>query len=221
MKMTTEISKGRENAPAQRGTEAENILDAAREDARLEDRLKFKKGDYSIEEEPVPLGIKYIAHVVGWIKCYIKFVGGEVVDRKPYRVAYGEQPPEREDLGDLDRDKWPEGLDGKPTDPWVYQYLLPFENLSTGEIVIFVTSTTGGRRAVAELCAAYARRAAKISNCGQPIIKLSKTEMPTKKYGKVLRPDFEIVGWDESADDGNKTPPAVTSEDEFADEIPF
>ena len=40
-------------------------------------------------------------------------------DRKVYRVAYGERPPEREDLDDLDQDKWPEGLDGNPADPWV------------------------------------------------------------------------------------------------------
>ena len=45
--------------------------------------------------------------------------------------------------------------------------------------------------------------------------------MPTKKFGKVPRPHFEIVGWDEIADDVNATPPAVISEDEFRDQIPF
>jgi hypothetical protein len=45
--------------------------------------------------------------------------------------------------------------------------------------------------------------------------------MPTRRYGKVPRPYFEIFGWDESSDDRNETPPAVTSEGEFADEIPF
>ena len=45
--------------------------------------------------------------------------------------------------------------------------------------------------------------------------------MPTKKFGKVLRPHFEIVGWDELTGDTNEMPPPVTSEDEFEDEIPF
>jgi hypothetical protein len=115
--MTTQISKATKNVPAQRSTEAENILGAAREDAGFEKLLKFKKGEFLIGEELVPLGTEYIAHVVGWTKCWIKFVDGEVADRKPYRVAHGEQPPEREDLGDLDRDTWPDGLDGKPADP--------------------------------------------------------------------------------------------------------
>jgi hypothetical protein len=219
--MTTHMTEIRENALAQRGTEAENILGAAREDAGFEKLLKFKKGEYCIGEELAPLGTEFGAHVVGWTKCWIKFVNGEVADRKVYRVAYGEQPPEREDLDDLDPDKWPEGLDGNPADPWVYQYLLPLEQLPSGELVIFVTSSVGGRRAVADLCSAYAKRAGKKANCGQPIIKLAKTEMPTKKFGKVPRPHFEIVGWNEAADGANEAPPAVASQDEFRDEIPF
>jgi len=142
------------------------------------------------------------------------------VDRKVYRVAYGERPPEREDLGDLDQDKWPEGLDGSPADPWVLQYLLPLEHMPSGELVVFVTSSIGGRRSVADLCSAYAKRKGKKPDCGQPIIKLATAEMPTRRYGKVLRPYFEIIGWHDAAG-GDETPPAVESEDEFADEIPF
>jgi hypothetical protein len=219
--MKTQISQVTENVPATAGAEAENILGAAQEDAGFEKLLKFKKGEYLIGDEIVPLGTKYIAHVVGWTKCWVKFVDGEVADRKTYRVAYGERPPEREDLDDLDRAKWPEGLDRNPADPWVYQYLLPLEHLPSGEIVIFVTPSAGGRRAVADLCSTYAKRVGKNANCGQPIIKLGKVDMPTKKFGKVPRPQFEIVGWDELAGDVDETPPAVTSEDEFRDEIPF
>jgi hypothetical protein len=152
MKMKSEITQARENVPAIAGTEAENILGAAQEDAGFEKLLKFKKGEYLVGDEVVPLGTKYIAHVVGWTKCWVKFVDGEVADRKTYRVAYGERPPEREDLDDLDRDKWPEGLDGSPADPWLYQFLLPLEDLASGEIAIFATSSAGGRRALADLC---------------------------------------------------------------------
>jgi hypothetical protein len=124
-------------------------------------------------------------------------------------------------LGDLDRETWPEGLDSSPADPWVYQYLLPLEDLASGEIVIFVTPSAGGRRAVADLCSTYAKRVSKNAICGQPIVKLAKVDMPTKKFGKVPRPCFEIVGWDDKAGGAYETPPAVESEDEFADEIPF
>jgi hypothetical protein len=203
------------------GTEVENILGAAQEDAGFEKLLKFRKGDFFIGEELVPLGTKYIAHAIGWTKCWIKFVEDEVVERKTYRVALGEHPPEREDLDDLEKDNWPEGIDGKPADPWSLQYLLPLEKTSDGEVVIFTTSSFGGRRAVADLCTAYAKRKTKSASCGQPIVKLAKAEMPTKKFGRVPRPRFEIVGWDDPASDLNEMPPPITSEGGFDDSIPF
>jgi hypothetical protein len=136
-------------------------------------------------------------------------------------VALGERPPEREELDDPDEAKWPEGLDG-PADPWVYQYLLPLENVSSGEVVIFATSSFGGRRAVADLCSAYGKRAKRVTTCGQPIVALATVDMPTKKFGKVPRPHFEIVGWDDgTADNVEQPPPAVTLGHELNDEIPF
>jgi hypothetical protein len=210
-----------EHLPAVRGTEVENILDAAKEDAGFEKLLKFKKGDYFIGEQLVPLGTEFIAHAIGWTKCWIKFVDGEVAERKTYRVALRERPPEREDLDDLERDNWPEGIDGNPADPWSLQYLLPLEKISDGEVVIFTTSSFGGRLAVGDLCAAYAKRTIKSASCGQPIVKLAKAEMPTKKFGKVPRPLFNIVGWDEPSKDIDVMPPVVTSDGEFDDSIPF
>ena len=152
----TEVKTQTVNVAAARGTEIDNILGAAQEDAGFAKLLKFKKGGYFIGEELVPLATEYIAHAIGWTKCWIKFVDDEVAERKVYRVALGERPPERENLDDLDQDNWPDGIDGKPADPWSLQYLLPLEKLSDGEVVIFTTSSFGGRRAVAELCAAYA-----------------------------------------------------------------
>jgi hypothetical protein len=204
-----------------RNTELENIHAAAEEDAGFEKMLKFKKGEYFIGEEEIPLGTEYLAHAVGWTKSWIKFADSEVTERKLFRVAKGEKPPVREDLDCRNEDEWPEGLDGHPADPWVFQYLLPLENMKNGEVIIFVTSSFGGKRAVADLCDAYAKRTKK-TGCGQPIIQLAKTDMPTKKYGRVPRPLFEIIGWDqqEAAGDIEVIPPAA-SEADFQDEVPF
>ena len=150
-KMKTDDTKRQTtNVPAPQATEIENILGAAKEDVGYEQLLKFRKGVYFLGEEAVAPDTEYIAHAMGWIKCWIKFIGGEVVDRKVYRVALGERPPEREDLDDLEKGNWPEGIDGNPSDPWSMQYLLPLERVSDGEVVIFTTSSIGGRRAVAD-----------------------------------------------------------------------
>ena len=46
--------------------------------------------------------------------------------------------------------------------------------------------------------------------------------MPTKKYGPVPRPAFEIVGWDnEVAVGGNGDMKIVNVADDLDDEIPF
>jgi len=52
--MTTELTKTKGNIPATAGTEVENILGAAQQDAGFEKLLKFKKVQFLIGEDPVP-----------------------------------------------------------------------------------------------------------------------------------------------------------------------
>src|SRR5271168_339659 len=121
-----------------RSTEVENIESEARTDAGFDPFLTFKKGDYFIDENGVALGTEYVAHPEAWVKVWRKYNGEQVVDRKVYRVAKGERPPEREDLDDWPgTENWPIGDDGKAYDPWALQYLVPFENPETGEVVVF------------------------------------------------------------------------------------
>jgi hypothetical protein len=193
--------------------------------------LKFKKGEYFCDGEEVPLGTQYIAHCIGWTKTWVHFEDQKVVERKIYRVARGEKAPERDRLPDNDESKWPIGINRQPADPWVYQYLLPMEDQQSGEVRIFVGSSFGGRRAVADLCSAYARHSTKNKGSGQPIISLQMLMMPTKNFGDVPRPHFEIVGWDEVSQPGSANTAArepirtvseaVLKKQEFDDEIPF
>jgi hypothetical protein len=204
------------------GDEDKNILEAAKEEAGFERLLKFRNGEYFIQDDVVPLGTEYLAHVKAWTKTRTKFVDGpvKIAEHKRYRVAHKERPPEREELGDLDEASWPK-RDGKPNDPWVFQYLLPMENLETGEVVIFTTPSVGGQIAVRDLVKEYGKqKEAKHKtnrHGGQPIIRLAWAEMPTKHGNKVPRPLFEIVGWDET-----ETSLAETiSANDMDDEIPF
>jgi hypothetical protein len=195
---------------ATRSTEVENIENEARVDAGFDAFLVFKKGVYFIDEKEVPLGTEYVAHAIGWTKVWRKYDGEQVTERRVYRVAKGEKPPEREDLDDWPgMENWPIDEDGKAYDPWALQYLLPLEDLTTGETKIFTTRSVGGRRAVADLCTAWAKRRKKIKNCGQPKVKLAGTDMPSKKWGLVKRPLFQITGWDdgEPAEEVEVLPP--------------
>jgi hypothetical protein len=179
--------------------EAQNLLDAASEGEGGGKLLKFKKGQYLIGDVLIPIGTEYLAHATAWTKAWIKFSDGKV-ERQLFRVARAERPPERQELGSLDESAWPFGPDGKRSDPWVFQYLLPLENLETGDVAIFVTSSVGGRQAVSNVCREYAKRMLK-GHSGQPIVRLAVGEMPTKNFGKVLRPDLEVVHWDDAGGD--------------------
>jgi hypothetical protein len=180
---------------------------------------KFKKGKYYIDDNEVPLGHQYIAHATQWVKCWIKFVDGKVADRRMGKVADGYIPPERDGLDDNEPTKWELGLDGKPRDPWSFQYLVPMEDAETGELCVFTTSSFGGRRAVADLAKAYGIRAKKGLR-GLPIVGLHFTDMPTKAYGPVPRPDFRVEGW-EFDDGGNDDMKVVTATNDLNDSIPF
>jgi len=201
-------------------TEAAAIANAANEDAGFEKLLKFKKGVYSSDATVIDWGTELVAHCVGWTKCWIKFIDQKVADRKMYRVAEGKRPPERDQLDDNDPKNWAKGPNGLPSDPWVYQYLLPMED-KAGELLVFVTSSIGGKRAVADLCKSYSRRAQRTGHSEQPIIKLSGTVMPTKSFGDVPRPLFEIIGWDSSREGVREVKAPDTLRQEMDDEIPF
>lgn len=206
-------------------TEAANILNEAQSDAGFEKLLKFKKGEYEAAGEPVSIGTRMTAHCVGWTKAWIKFKDKKFADRKIYRVAKGDRVLDRDQLDERDEKLWPIGLNGQPNDPWVFQFLLPMEVCETGDLMIFVTSSFGGKRAVADLCNAYGRRAVRDRQAGQPIIKLQTAQMPTQKFGKVLRPHFEIVSWDDGAQSVREVPDQLLSGPsaaaEMDDEIPF
>jgi hypothetical protein len=213
--MSHQLTTKANNAVTTRGAEAKNIATAAKQDAAFDRILKFRKGSYVVDDKTVPLGTEYLAHATAWVKSWTKFIDGAFIERRLFRVAVGEQPPEREELDDQDQTTWKLGIDGKPADPWILQYMLPLEDLSNGDIVVFTSQSKGGHRAVSDICGAYAKRC-KRGVFGQPIVKLGCTMMPTKKFGDVQRPLFEVVRWDDG-----EPPQNDDSAADFDDAIEF
>jgi len=207
-------------------TEEDNIIEAARENAGFGPILTYVKGEYFLEKKMVDLGTQFKVYTKAWVQVWINF--GPPVQQFIYQIAKGQKPPEREKLGDLDKTKWATGLNNDPKDPWVKQFLLPFEFVDTGDRVTFRTSSGGGKRTVADLCSLCAFRS-KRGDPSIPIIKLASTTFSGRQgVGKVQKPQFDIVGWDE--DDGvyRAIDPEIIDGDGRAaaqvpidDEIPF
>jgi hypothetical protein len=205
-------------------TEEDHIINAAKDDAGFGRILSYAKGEYSLDKVFVPLGTEYRFYAKSWVQVWINF--GPPVEQRIYQVTKGQKAPDRNTLGDLDQSKWPTGLDGRIKDPWVKQFLIQFENVETGELCAFRTSSSGGRRAVAELCQLCAFRS-KRGEPSVPIIKLASTSFQTKNYGKIAKPQFDIVEWEKEGDEHHEIDPETINKPGTDgagapfDEIPF
>jgi hypothetical protein len=87
------------NLPAKLADEVTNLLRASESPLRL---IKFKKGKFFVGKEEIPLGREFVAYCRDWQQGWVKFVDGEVVDRRIGRVADGFRVPDRDELGDHD-----------------------------------------------------------------------------------------------------------------------
>src|SRR3974390_681178 len=175
-------------------SEDDYINEEAGEDVGFGRILSFAKGEYTIDKTPVKEGSEFRVHYRGWIKVWINFTTAPPTQRL-CRIGGGEKPPERNTLGDTDQSLWEE-FNGKPKDPWVLQFLMPFENTETGETVAFRTSSFGGRRAPAGLAPAGATRA-RHGEPSLPTVALAVTSFSTKSFGKIQKPHFVIRGWED------------------------
>ena len=159
--------------------------------------LKFVKGGWLDGDDVLKNGTQFVAHIDQLVRGYVKFVDGKVVEpRHIGKVADNYKPPSREELGDTDPKGWGKDADGKPRDPWVLQWFLPLIGVESGELITYVTSSKGGIDAVCDLCRIYGH---KQRDGLLPIVALRTGSYKHKLYGKVATPDFQVVGWDDSA----------------------
>jgi hypothetical protein len=198
------------NLPAKLSDEAANIL---KQTTRSNPLMRFIKGTYKVGDEEIALGREYVAFPLQWTRGWVKWQGGQIVagSERLGKVADGFVPCERDELGDLDKTKWEDA----DSDPWALQNLLPLEDAETGEFLVFVSGSFGGKIAIEKLCNRVAREISAGRNLGNPTIKLDVAEFNTKKYGKVPRPDFIITGWE------NEDAPLPPTNEAMGDEIPF
>jgi hypothetical protein len=214
------------NDVATQKTASELLSQAAEElnGCNLGKILKFSKGKYFVGEDEIKPGTEFIAHATQLARGWVKFKGAELVDRRIGKVIDGFVAPQREELDDTDQSAWEKNERGEPRDPWISQSYLPFENAETGELLVFVSGSAGGRGAIGSLVSTASRNLHK----GKPIIQLGLRWYKHKTFGRIENPDFPIVGWTDgiaaiSAVSAAPTPtlPAKAVHPAFDDTIPY
>jgi hypothetical protein len=136
-----------------------------------------------VGKDEVAMGRKFIAHCDQYARGRVKFVDKAVVAVEIKKVSEG-KPKEREELDE------PE-LAGTDEDPWVFQRYLPLEDPDTGEVLVFVSKSVGGKIALSDLLACFERN----WDRGRPIVKLATGTFKTREYGVKPRPAFPVTGW--------------------------
>jgi hypothetical protein len=184
--------------------------------------FKFGKDGFvtTSDETAIPEGTQFTVIYDQVVGGWIKFMGkGTPPIRKQGRLFDGFVPVPRSELGDDDNSEWELGLSGKPQDPWQIQLLLPLQNVETGELFIFQTTSVTGRRAVDNLVAQCAQMLKKEPDY-YPVIKLrvGGFDHRDERVGWVKTPAFERVGKAPKAD---TTIVATAVAEDLNDELPW
>ena len=166
-------------------------------------KFDYAKERFFVSDDEVPLGREFIAHCGSYARGWVKFADKKLVDTKVRKVSEG-KPLERNELDDPK-------LAGTENDPWVFQRYLPLEDLDSGEIIVFVSKSTGGKIALGGLLDTYQHN----THRGLPIIKLCRGTFNTKSFGSKPRPDFKITGWTGN----NKITKTITSQTEPPEDL--
>jgi hypothetical protein len=147
--------------------------------------LKFdwETKKFVVGNDEVPLGREFIAHCDQYARGWVKFVDKAPADVKVKKVSEG-KPPERDELDE------PELADTED-DPWVFQRYLPLEDPETGEILVFVTKSIGGKIALGDLLRVFENN----WDRERPIVRLAISNFKTRDYGVKQRPNFPITRW--------------------------
>ena len=163
--------------------------------------LKFVKVEFKfgVDDEVLPLGTRLVPHMAELKAGFIKWKDGAPEDERMVRIADGKPIPQREDLGDDDRNAWETDPNGTPIDPWQVVNTLPFKDPETGQEFVFSTGSRGGIGAIGKLATKYGRQRHKHGD-KLPIIEIGSDSYRHKTYGDVPYPTFKIVAW-QSEDD--------------------
>ncbi len=82
--------------------------------------LKFIKGVYQFgtDNEVLPIGTRLVPNMAELRSGFIKWKDGVPADEVWVRIAEGKPLPQRDNLGDDDRNAWETDPNGVPQDPW-------------------------------------------------------------------------------------------------------
>jgi hypothetical protein len=187
--------------------------------------LKFVKGDWLVGEEQTKVAptATFVVNMQEYWRGWVKWIDKQPPEHMIGRVVDRHRVHLREELGDLDQSRWESDSNGVKRDPWQRVVYLIMRGTDSDDFITFTSTSDGGRKAVGKLCDRFDRL--RHSHPAQmPVVSLTSESYQHKEYGKVLKPKFNVVGWD-YWDDAAKEDPKGTlqqqRDEEMNDDVPF
>jgi len=176
--------------------------------------VKFSKdAQWLAGQEEVNLnGARMLADMAGLSIGWRKWIDGKIVDADIGYIAGGFEPKARSELDDLEQETWPVDSRGERNDPWQYAYFLKLVD-ENGQGYTWAAGSHGARRAIGNLCNAYARMRK------NPIVTLDAGFYKHHTFGKINTPKLTIVGWADDAPTFRALPAPPTAPDYDPDAI--
>ncbi len=178
--MMTQINS---SSPAALATLDQFARDAGGSNAQF---LKFAKGEFTfgLEGNIVEQDEQFAANMGSLSRGFICWGDGEPLGEEMAPV-WEASKLRRADLEDFSN----EGGE------WVEQASIEFTSLETDEVLVFKTSSHGGRKALGALAKAFSDRMKSGEDTVVPVVQMLSESYKHKAYGKVFVPSFEIVDW--------------------------
>jgi hypothetical protein len=163
--------------------------------------LRFNKGDWLTKndlgfDQEVDTNSEFVVAIDSLESGWVKWEDKQPVERRMGLAIEGFRMPARSALDDNDPTLWPfDERKQTRSDPWQRTYTVVLFDSSKGAddetgLYTFVTSSTGGRKAITELC----KQVVKHPN-ENPMIKLETGGFKSKKHGLIKQPILKVVGW--------------------------
>lgn len=170
---------------------------AATQQRLVGDMMKFSKGDFvaGLDQREIPLGTRFAANMAALMVGWLLWEDNKPAEQLMGLISDGFRPARRADLGHTDKELWELDDQGVPQDPWQLSNYLILKD-ENGTLYTFVTSSTGGRQAIGELCKVYGKEMRQHPGMC-PIIELDagKYKHSNPRYGWIKFPKFKVTGW--------------------------
>jgi hypothetical protein len=174
------------NLTVQNSSHLQRLSDAARRMRTGERMLKFKQGEFTINDDPVSDTREFLAYPDQCGHGWTLFLNKEMIEERVTLISETEEPPRPDSHSDMS--KWPIGPNGKKADPWSFQIHLPLCDVEADQFCVFKTSTMSGQGSVGALIADFLR-----DPTSRPVIVLKTDRFKNKAGGWTDFPVFEVV----------------------------